>query len=134
MFFLCNGILVFLGLVGASPFESTTHSQDEVSQTDSLVNQESDQLQGFTSLENLVVDQEVIRNEPVMENSDSVTEEESSIQKSEEHQVVQEEDISGDFRDEIEQSADELNRKFEEFIRRMKEEIRIGAQPPLLMV
>ncbi|XP_052208149.1 uncharacterized protein LOC127811966 [Diospyros lotus] len=150
IFLIFNGILVFIaktsGLISSSP--ACDHSNQLLFKrpepdTDSFLEKEisidrAEPLEGsLPEEEKEKSDEDLVKEEQEAQvggiNNPSVEDEESD-----QKEMV----IDGVFRIQEEEeeegngfmSTEELNRKFDEFIRKMKEEIRIGAQQQVVMV
>ncbi|KAF7840525.1 hypothetical protein G2W53_002823 [Senna tora] len=108
MFLLCNAILAFLANSSAFHNNNNIVPEEATNTNSSLVAQE----------------------EEVEEQEDGgiISTIEASIEEEEEEEIR-----GGSDEDQL-VNSDELNRKFEEFIRKMKEEIKIEAQRPLIEV
>lgn len=107
MFLICNGILAILAKSAVSCSSSRTENVA------------------------LVAEREEERE------SEAFPAEDEGIEEEENGVVLRtdgEEELAAAAVNEEFQSTDELNKKFEEFIRKMKEEIRIGAQRHLIAV
>ena len=134
MFLICNGILAILAKSAVSCSSSCTGND-------------------IRSLENVALvakREEVAEAERLEEQEDGSSNTEKEERESEafpaEDEGIEEEDNGVVLRTDGEEelaatavneefpSTDELNKKFEEFIRKMKEEIRIGAQQQLIAV
>ncbi|KAG5005721.1 hypothetical protein AAZX31_09G012600 [Glycine max] len=156
MFLICNGILAFV----AKTSLRTSNSSDSADSFDHLQNLSETKttavsdmvvvpLGSFESPENvplMVEEQQGENNEEVSEADEDqeeshITEEEDIKEEDEEGEAESEAEVAQDY--ELEETTttneelvntEELNRKFEEFIRKMKEEIRIEAQRQLIAV
>ncbi|KAL5724598.1 hypothetical protein ACHQM5_007838 [Ranunculus cassubicifolius] len=155
MFLLCNGILVLLGLVGASPSETTSSNgfDGEVYHGNGLypinyvAEKKVDSVQSVGYLENVGGKEEDVgemKEQSVVENS---FEEEynGSWMVEEEDKQLQEEEVEEELNERLDNlnggdiedghGLEELNKKFDEFIRRTKEELRFeNSHRRLIMV
>ncbi|GMJ15968.1 hypothetical protein like AT3G13130 [Hibiscus trionum] len=151
IFLLCNGLLVFLAKYSGllSSLSKHNHSDDHqsfksyelyVPQTEpTRLDPETPLLEKEVALETTA---EALENSSVMEeeeeeeNAGFVEEDEDglkgSIEESESYEPEEEEEIIMEENQVL--STEELNKKFDEFIRKMKEELRIEARQQLVMV
>jgi hypothetical protein len=154
IFLLCNGLVVFVAkysgltrsLSGSNNNEESFKSIGDGLQPESLILETKEAMldkealvESIGSAENVAVEKEREMDHFIKdvekETEKSVVEEggrggESRLSISEEDQEEEEEEGNGMSI----MSTEELNKKFDDFIRRMKEEIRIEAQQQLVMV
>jgi flagellum-specific peptidoglycan hydrolase FlgJ len=145
MFLICNGILAILAKSSVSSSE-TPASDDQSNlgderqlssaptlssaKAEATVDDQEVQVASVESLEDIVLATEEEEEEEEEETTSSqalITEEEEYIEEKRECLVKQEEEGNEELA-----STEELNRRIEEFIRKMKEEIRIEAQQQLI--
>ncbi|KAL1566915.1 hypothetical protein AAHA92_02455 [Salvia divinorum] len=132
MFFLCNGILAFL----AKNLNLNTSARDNFNVEDCLFYGEYDHNSSDAAAvpeekEVKVQDSRVSQNAAEEIETEMVCEEWNEDEDDEESEGVEESpSVVSDMR----VSTEELNKKFDEFIRRMKEEIRIEARQQYLIV
>lgn len=153
MFLLCNGLLVFLAKFSGLSSSSSQHSDlsDDrynhrsfktytyISQTEStrldtstpLLDLEKEENDGFVEEEakGSSIDQPFVEDNEESETHEP--EEEENIEESENYEPEEEEEL---MEGNNVLSTEEMNRRFDEFIRKMKEELRIEAQQQLVMV
>ncbi|KAF9610294.1 hypothetical protein IFM89_021855 [Coptis chinensis] len=156
MFLLCNGILVFLGLIGSSSYK--TDVQGEYSYMNDVADKDIE-VQRVTTLENdFLQDGSEVGNEFMI--IEGPKEEETQTPREEEIRFFITDEVAYDqegnawtgllatpgeqnkrlddgYTDEEGDgllSTEELNKKFEDFIRKMKENIITEAQQHLIMV
>jgi flagellar motor protein MotB len=139
MFLICNGILAVLAKISVSCSSSTSEQTDlggEYSDSD------------VSAMKTSVVDEEVhVRSSGSAKNVPFVAKREQEQEEDEEEELAEAFIAEDEGKEEVEEEEsgvvvgpedeeeappaaanDELNKKFEEFIRKMKEEIRIEAQ------
>eukprot|EP00258_Populus_trichocarpa_P012843 XP_002323127.2 coiled-coil domain-containing glutamate-rich protein 1 [Populus trichocarpa] len=145
MFLICNGILAILAKSSVSSSE-TPASDDQYNlgderqlssaptlssaKAEATVDDQEVQVASVESLEDIVLATEEEEEEEEEETTSSqalITEEEEYIEEKRECLLKQEEEGNEELA-----STEELNRRIEEFIRKMKEEIRIEAQQQLI--
>ncbi|KAK7412731.1 hypothetical protein VNO78_04319 [Psophocarpus tetragonolobus] len=163
MFLICNGILAFVAKTSLMNSSDSADTFDPLSETKATVSDNAvvPLVASFESPENvpLVVEEQKGQEENNEQVSDEIAHEEAIIMcttteggESEAYITEEEEDEEGETESRVEVaqqddlaettittnedlvSTEELNRKFEEFIRKMKEEIRIEAQRQLIAV
>ncbi|XP_012477461.1 uncharacterized protein LOC105793068 [Gossypium raimondii] len=146
MFLLCNGLLVFLakfsGSISSSKYNNNLSVLDYDDEDEDIPH----------TVESLVLDQpktplsqkdEAIENSALMEETAAAAAE-AEIE-TQNCSLLEEEDEgekwgldplmkNGVFVGESTESTDELNKRFDEFIRKMKEELRVEAKQQLVMV
>lgn len=144
MFLICNGILAILAKSSVS--SSKTPASDDQSnlgderqlssaptlssaKAEATVDDQEVQVASVESLEDIVLATEEEEEEATSSQA-LITEEEEYMEEKRECLVKQEEEEGNE---EL-ASTEELNRRIEEFIRKMKEEIRIEAQQQLIAV
>ncbi|KAL9335900.1 hypothetical protein Peur_070388 [Populus x canadensis] len=146
MFLICNGILAILAKssvssskIPASDDQSNLGDERQLSSAPTLssakaeatVDDQEVQVASVEPLEDIVLATEEEEEEEEEEETTSsqalITEEEEYIEEKRECLVKQEEEGNEELA-----STEELNRRIEEFIRKMKEEIRIEAQQQLI--
>ncbi|KAK8691172.1 hypothetical protein V6N13_074691 [Hibiscus sabdariffa] len=155
IFLLCNGLLVFLAKYSGLITSLSNHNHSDVHQ--SFKSYEYVPQTGSTRLdpETPLLDQEVawettgeaLENSSVVEEEEDagfVEEDEDGLKGSIDDPFVQDIEESESYEPEEEEegiieenqvlSNEELNKKFDEFIRKMKEELRIEARQQLVMV
>ncbi|TYH04775.1 hypothetical protein ES288_A08G032900v1 [Gossypium darwinii] len=145
MFLLCNGLLVFLakfsGSISSSKYNNNLSVLDDDDDEDEDIPH---------TVESLVLDQpktplsqkdEAIENSALMEETAA-----AEVEIETQNCSLQEEEDEGEkwgldplmkngvFVGESTESTDELNKRFDEFIRKMKEELRVEARQQLVMV
>jgi hypothetical protein len=142
MFLICNGILAILAKSSVSSSE-TPASDDQSNlgderqlssaptlssaKAEATVDDQEVQVASVESLEDIVLATDEEEEEEETTSSQAlITEEEEYIEEKRECLVKQEEEGNEELA-----STEELNRRIEEFIRKMKEEIRIEAQQQL---
>jgi hypothetical protein len=143
MFLICNGILAILAKSSVSSSE-TPASDDQSNlgderqlssaptlssaKAEATVDDQEVQVASVESLEDIVLatEEEEEEEEETTSSQALITEEEEYIEEKRECLVKQEEEGNEELA-----STEELNRRIEEFIRKMKEEIRIEAQQQL---
>ncbi|KAJ6426234.1 hypothetical protein OIU84_026756 [Salix udensis] len=139
MFLICNGILAILAKSSVSSSKTSAFYERELSSEPTLssaiaeatVDDQEVHVASVEPLEDIVLATEEEEEEEETASSEAlVSEEEDFMEENTECMVKQEEDEG----DEELTSTEELNRRFEEFIRKMKEEIRIEAQQQLIAV
>ncbi|OMO76976.1 hypothetical protein CCACVL1_15269 [Corchorus capsularis] len=145
MFLLCNGILAFLAKTSLSN-SSSLSPPDFGCQISTPIPMEANSASFTDEGPALVTEGEVVDEYFGMEEEEEEDESEVSVIVEDEEQQLggdqsgsnlvisqqqQEEEEDGIANEEV-SSTDELNRKVEEFIRKMKEEIRIEAQQQLI--
>ncbi|CAI9760232.1 unnamed protein product [Fraxinus pennsylvanica] len=133
-FLLCNGILAFLAKSLSFSSSSNGENMNPVSESKEAAPPEDNEESAIIyDTEKLAISQE---EKDHKEKQEEVEERESRvlIVESEEEDEDDEEEsgliIDGEeegIKDDVKVSTEELNKKFEEFIRKMKEEIRIAA-------
>ncbi|WVY94156.1 hypothetical protein V8G54_033244 [Vigna mungo] len=153
MFLVCNGILAFVAKMSLMNSSDSDLSETKTTVSDMVV---APLVQSFASPENVCL---VVEEQGQEEYSEEVSEDEDQEQdtktegRESEGYITEEEIKEGESESEVEMelddelaetttttnneellNTDELNRKFEEFIRKMKEEIRIEAQRQLITV
>ena len=126
MFLICNGILAILAKSAVSCSSSRTENvalaaEREVAEAERVEEQEDGSLN---------TEKEERESEAFPAEDEGIEEEENGVVL----RTDGEEELAAAAVNEEFQSTDELNKKFEEFIRKMKEEIRIGAQQQLIAV
>lgn len=127
MFLICNGILAILAKSAVSCSSSRTENvalvaeREEVAEAGRVEEQEDGSLN---------TEKEERESEAFPAEDEGIEEEENGVVL----RTDGEEELAAAAVNEEFQSTDELNKKFEEFIRKMKEEIRIGAQRHLIAV
>jgi flagellum-specific peptidoglycan hydrolase FlgJ len=143
MFLICNGILAILAKSSVSSSE-TPASDDQSNlgderqlssaptlssaKAEATVDDQEVQVASVESLEDIVLATDEEEEEEETTSSQAlITEEEEYIEEKRECLVKQEEEGNEELA-----STEELNRRIEEFIRKMKEEIRIEAQQQLI--
>jgi len=143
MFLICNGILAILAKSSVSSSE-TPASDDQSNlgderqlssaptlssaKAEATVDDQEVQVASVESLEDIVLAADEEEEEEETTSSQAlITEEEEYIEEKRECLVKQEEEGNEELA-----STEELNRRIEEFIRKMKEEIRIEAQQQLI--
>jgi flagellum-specific peptidoglycan hydrolase FlgJ len=144
MFLICNGILAILAKSSVSSSE-TPASDDQSNlgderqlssaptlssaKAEATVDDQEVQVASVESLEDIVLatEEEEEEEEETTSSQALITEEEEYIEEKRECLVKQEEEGNEELA-----STEELNRRIEEFIRKMKEEIRIEAQQQLI--
>ncbi|KAK4847247.1 hypothetical protein QYF36_027491 [Acer negundo] len=134
MFLLCNGILVFIVKNSAKLVEE---SQQESAYSSYLINDKKTTKKIHNSQQEVVKlsseeNQSIIKGEAHEE-----TEGKQEEQKQENHEalIIATEESNYDQEDGTRLiSTEELNKKCEEFIRKMKKEIKFGSQQQLIMV
>lgn len=143
MFLICNGILAILAKSSVS--SSKTPASDDQSnlgderqlssaptlssaKAEATVDDQEVQVASVESLEDIVLATEEEEEEATSSQA-LITEEEEYMEEKRECSVKQEEEGNEELA-----STEELNRRIEEFIRKMKEEIRIEAQQQLIAV
>lgn len=144
MFLICNGILAILAKSSVSSSE-TPASDDQYNlgderqlssaptlssaKAEATVDDQEVQVASVESLEDIVLatEEEEEEEEETTSSQALITEEEEYIEEKRECLVKQEEEGNEELA-----STEELNRRIEEFIRKMKEEIRIEAQQQLI--
>ncbi|KAJ6967592.1 hypothetical protein D5086_028644 [Populus alba] len=144
MFLICNGILAILAKSSVS--SSKTPASDDQSnlgderqlssaptlssaKAEATVDDQEVQVASVESLEDIVLATEEEEEEEATSSQALITEEEEYMEEKRECSVKQEEEGNEELA-----STEELNRRIEEFIRKMKEEIRIEAQQQLIAV
>ncbi|KAG6634727.1 hypothetical protein CIPAW_12G137100 [Carya illinoinensis] len=154
IFLICNGLLVFLskysGLISSLP--RSNHDEESITSVDLGLQPDSSTLEtNEATLENKVMVETVGSAENVALKQrreidylikDVKKEEEEGVVYVSEDEKEQNESATSSFINKEEEenegneklSIEELNKKFDDFIRRMKEEIRIEAQRQLVMV
>lgn len=145
MFLICNGILAILAKSSvsssktpASVDQSNLGDERQFSSAPTLssakaeatVDDQEVQVASVESLEDIVLATEEEEEEEATSSQALITEEEEYMEEKRECLVKQEEEEGNE---EL-ASTEELNRRIEEFIRKMKEEIRIEAQQQLIAV
>ncbi|XP_016712463.1 uncharacterized protein [Gossypium hirsutum] len=145
MFLPCNGLLVFLakfsGSISSSKYNNNLSVLDDDDDEDEDIPH---------TVESLVLDQpktplsqkdEAIENSALMEETAA-----AEVEIETQNCSLQEEEDEGEkwgldplmkngvFVGESTESTDELNKRFDEFIRKMKEELRVEARQQLVMV
>ncbi|KAG6743502.1 hypothetical protein POTOM_052198 [Populus tomentosa] len=145
MFLICNGILAILAKSSVS--SSKTPASDDQSnlgderqfssaptlssaKAEATVDDQEVQVASVESLEDIVLATEEEEEEEATSSQALITEEEEYMEEKRECLVKQEEEEGNE---EL-ASTEELNKRIEEFIRKMKEEIRIEAQQQLIAV
>lgn len=143
MFLICNGILAILAKSSvsssktpASVDQSNLGDERQFSSAPTLssakaeatVDDQEVQVASVESLEDIVLATEEEEEEATSSQA-LITEEEEYMEEKRECSVKQEEEGNEELA-----STEELNRRIEEFIRKMKEEIRIEAQQQLIAV
>ncbi|XP_048330732.2 uncharacterized protein LOC107415360 [Ziziphus jujuba] len=128
MFLVCNGILAFL----AKSSVSSTSSSTFVGESELTVDRELE-YQGNESLYASDNHDEVKTEALKVEHEGNEEEGSWSLSMKQENEEDEMEGIETG-NEGVVASTDELNKKFEEFIRKMKEEIRIEAQQQLIAV
>jgi flagellum-specific peptidoglycan hydrolase FlgJ len=142
MFLICNGILAILAKSSVSSSE-TPASDDQSNlgderqlssaptlssaKAEATVDDQEVQVASVESLEDIVLATDEEEEEETTSSQALITEEEEYIEEKRECLVKQEEEGNEELA-----STEELNRRIEEFIRKMKEEIRIEAQQQLI--
>ena len=126
MFLICNGILAILAKSAVSCSSSRTENvalvaERKVDEAERVEEQEDGSLN---------TEKEERESEAFPAEDEGIEEEENGVVL----RTDGEEELAAAAVNEEFQSTDELNKKFEEFIRKMKEEIRIGAQRHLIAV
>jgi len=127
MFIICNTILAVLAI---SPF----HVQFQASTTNTKVQVSEEAVVGaFHTIEEVQMQEEYCEQVSAAEDDTDAEEEGGTGNNSSEVMVAKDDELlGGDTAMETNEdevgNTDELNRKFEEFIRKMKEEMRIEAQ------
>ena len=137
MFLICHGILAILAKSSVSSSKTSAFYERELSSEPTLssaiaeatVDDQEVHVASVEPLEDIVLATEEEEEETASSEA-LVSEEEDFLEENTECMVKQEEDEG----DEELTSTEELNRRFEEFIRKMKEEIRIEAQQQLIAV
>ncbi|XP_051125125.1 uncharacterized protein LOC127247338 isoform X2 [Andrographis paniculata] len=152
MFLICNGILAFLA---KNVKFSNSSSEDGVAKMAQLSNEET----AASSMENsgdplgLAAEEEPHMEEQLQEDGGDFREGNTAtgfvletadreFDNGEEEDEDEDDEVEGDsvaseaveMVSDARVSTEELNKKFEEFIRKMKEEIRVEAQQPLITV
>lgn len=138
MFLICNGILAILAKSSVSSSKTSAFYERKLSSEPTLssaiaeatVDDQEVHVASVEPLEDIVLATEEEEEEETASSEALVSEEEDFVEENTECMVKQEEDEG----DEELTSTEELNRRFEEFIRKMKEEIRIEAQQQLIAV
>ncbi|GAV59859.1 hypothetical protein CFOL_v3_03390 [Cephalotus follicularis] len=125
MFLICNGILAFLAKTSVSCSSST--DMRPVSVQNAAPVEEEEEEEEEEDIWSLYGEE----NERGCDNEGREEEESVPLTKQEEELEEVEPEVANE---ELAISTDELNKKFEDFIRKMKEEIRIEAQRPLISV
>ncbi|KAJ6756780.1 TRANSMEMBRANE PROTEIN [Salix purpurea] len=122
--FLLQKLLLFMkGKLSSEPTLSSAIAE-------ATVDDQEVHVASVEPLEDIVLATEEEEEEETASSEALVSEEEDFVEENTECMVKQEEDEG----DEELTSTEELNRRFEEFIRKMKEEIRIEAQQQLIAV
>uniref|UniRef100_A0A6N2K3R3 DUF4408 domain-containing protein n=1 Tax=Salix viminalis TaxID=40686 RepID=A0A6N2K3R3_SALVM len=138
MFLICNGILAILAKSSVSSSKTSAFYERELPSEPTLssaiaeatVDDQEVHVASVEPLEDIVLATEEEEEEETASSEALVSEEEDFMEENTECMVKQEEDEG----DEELTSTEELNRRFEEFIRKMKEEIRNEAQQQLIAV
>jgi hypothetical protein len=145
MFLICNGILAFLAknLLFIPTTSSEAHFDQLHASSDDMIVAPFASYQSLEEVSLMAEEQEdEYYEEKVLEDEEhkEYTLNEACIEKEKELSVL----AQDEYEDEVEETTlttneelantEELNRKFEEFIRKMKEEMRIEAQTHLIAV
>ncbi|XP_057795179.1 nonsense-mediated mRNA decay protein 2-like [Salvia miltiorrhiza] len=144
MFLLCNGILAFLAKSLTSPL---THGEKNFDDEDALFFRENAAYVEYVDHTSSAVPEEIeikVQDDSVSQNINAAEEIETEMVTSEEWEGDEDEDEDDDNDDDdgeqvqgvvsdMRVSTEELNKKFDEFIRKMKEEIRIEARQQYLI-
>ncbi|KAJ0263940.1 hypothetical protein HA466_0023810 [Hirschfeldia incana] len=144
VFVICNGLLVFVakysGLIASSkPVEEIWNNRGLDSYNAMLEPEyySVHERESFLDEEVSIEDQET-EEEKEDENEEDEDEEESDEPLPENGDLEEECDIHGGFREEEDNvemvTEEDVNKKFEEFIRKMKEELRLEAKQQLILV
>ncbi|KAF9664380.1 hypothetical protein SADUNF_Sadunf16G0012600 [Salix dunnii] len=132
MFLICNGILAILAKSSVSSSEPTLYS----AKAEATVDDQEVHVASVEPLKDIVLATEEEEEETASSQA-LISEEEEYMEDNTECMVKQEEEEEEEEEEEGNEeltSTEELNRRFEEFIRKMKEEIRIEAQQQLIAV